>query len=218
MSELTFCYDPLLQDYIQQVAALKRCSPAPTEIPFAPKHQPYICGPRVVVPKEPLPPLPVTQPTPIPTDHPTATVTCGFQHLSNWLISFGIIKPSGHSDQTSHHCLYNSEIIRTASMLAHFDWAVYGFNSGYFVSAISDRGMPFHIIVAYDPYSNRRSLFQSITTCTHVLDGALALLDCITSSGITSKLIGYLIHSHRYNTSKPTKRFGDIQSQIVAQL
>jgi hypothetical protein len=142
------CYDPLLQDYIQQVASLRPRSPAPMEIPIAPKHQPYFCGPRVIVPKEPLPPLPVTQLTSIPTDHPAAAITCGFQHLSNWPISFGIIKPCGYSDQTSHHCLYDSEITRTASMLAHFDWAVYGFNSGNFVSTISNHGMPFRIVLA----------------------------------------------------------------------
>jgi hypothetical protein len=126
------CYDLLLQDYIQQVAALRRCSPAPMEIPIGPKHQPYFCGLQVNAPKEHLPPLPATQPTPIPTDHPMAAVTCDFQHLSNWLISFGIIKPSRYSNQTSYLCLYNSEVTRTASMLAHFDWAVYGFNRGHF--------------------------------------------------------------------------------------
>jgi len=118
------------------------------EIPIAPKHQPTFYGPQVIVPEEPLPPLPATQPTPIPTDHPMAAVTCDFQHLSNWLISFGIIKPSRYSNQTSYLCLYNSEITRTASMLAHFDWAVYGFNSGHFVSAISNHGMPICIVLA----------------------------------------------------------------------
>jgi hypothetical protein len=157
---------------------------------------------------EPLPSPPVTQPTPIPTDHPMAAITYGFQHLSNWPISFGIIKLSGYSDQTSHCCMYNLEITRTASILAHFGYAVYGFNSGHFVSTISNCGMPFCIVLACDPYSNGRSLFQSMTACTHVLDSALALLFCIRSSGITSKLTGYLIHSHRYATSKPTKHFG----------
>jgi hypothetical protein len=38
------CYNPLLRDYVQQVAALRCCSPAPTEIKIAPKHQPYFCG------------------------------------------------------------------------------------------------------------------------------------------------------------------------------
>ncbi len=99
------CYNPLLRDYIQPVAASRCCSPAPTKTPIAPKHQPYFHGPRVIVPKEPLPPLPETQPTPIPTDHPTAANTCGFHHLLNWLISSGIIKPSGYSNQMSHHCL-----------------------------------------------------------------------------------------------------------------
>jgi hypothetical protein len=57
-----------------------------------------------------------------------------------------------------------------------------------------------------------------MTTCTHGLAGASALLNCVRSLGITSKLTGYLIHSHRYTSSEPTKHFWDIQSQIVAQI
>ncbi len=103
-------------------------------------------------------------------------------------------------------------------MLAHFDWAAYGFNSRHFVPAISNQGMPFCIVLACDPYSNGRSLFRSMTAYTHILDSALALLNCIRSLGITSKLTSYLIPSHRYITSESTKHFWDIQSQIVAQL
>ncbi len=57
-----------------------------------------------------------------------------------------------------------------------------------------------------------------MTPCTNVIDGALPLLDHIWSLGITSKLAGYLIHSHRYTSTKPTKHFWNIQSQIVTQL
>jgi hypothetical protein len=34
------CYDPLLKEYIQQVHALQRQSPAPTMLPIPPEHQP----------------------------------------------------------------------------------------------------------------------------------------------------------------------------------
>jgi hypothetical protein len=40
----------------------------------------------------------------------------------------------------------------------------------------------------------------------------------VQSSGITSILLGYLIHSHRYLTTKPTSRFWEIQASIVTQL
>jgi len=78
--------------------------------------------------------------------------------------------------------------------------------------------MPFRIVLACDPYSNGRVLFRSMTTCTHIFDGASALLDHVRSSGINSKITGYLIHSHRYSGSDTTSRFWDLQSQIVAQL
>jgi hypothetical protein len=38
------CYDPLLKEYIQQVATLCCYSPAPTSMPMAKEHQTYVCG------------------------------------------------------------------------------------------------------------------------------------------------------------------------------
>ncbi len=78
--------------------------------------------------------------------------------------------------------------------------------------------MPFHVVLACHPYSNGRALFWSMTLCKHVLNGALLLLDHIWCSGITSKLTGYIIHSQRQSSTEPTKRFWDIQSQIITQL
>ncbi len=173
-------------DYIQQVAALWRCSPAPTKMPIAPKHQPYFCGPRVTMPKTPVPPLPATHPTQYLADHPTIAITCGFQNLSTWPIYFGTISHSCSSDQNIHWCLYNLEIMRMAGMLAHFDWVVYGFNSGQFVSAILECGMSFCLALACNPYSNGHALFCSMTPCTNVLDGASLLVDHVWSLGITS--------------------------------
>jgi hypothetical protein len=36
--------------------------------------------------------------------------------------------------------------------------------------------------------------------------------------GITSKLTGYLIHSHHYYSREPTKHFWEMQCQIIKQL
>jgi hypothetical protein len=211
------CYDPLLRDYIQQVAALRRRSPAPTELPIADEHQPYFRGPRVNLPKCILPPLPATHAS-HQLETNTPSVACGVQHLATWPVCFGLNPPCDDSRGMPPRALYNSDITRTASMIAHFDWAVYGFNSGHFLTTISEKGMPFRIVLVCDPYSNGRALFRSMTPCNWIFDGASALLDHVRSSGINSKLTGYLIHSHRYSGSDTTSRFWDLQSQIVAQL
>jgi hypothetical protein len=61
-------------------------------------------------------------------------------------------------------------------------------------------------------------LFKEVSSCPTILPSAPALLDHICASGVTSPLTGYLIHSHKYISTKPTHRFWDIQAQIVTQL
>jgi hypothetical protein len=76
------CFDPLLKEYVQQVAAFRRRSPAPKELSIAPKHQPYFHGPRLNMPR-------MTAPTTSARyahnlDATTALIMTGLQHLSNW--------------------------------------------------------------------------------------------------------------------------------------
>jgi hypothetical protein len=54
--------------------------------------------------------------------------------------------------------------------------------------------------------------------CPTILSGASALLDHVCSSGLKSKLTGYIVHSHRYQGSKPTQKFWDIQAHNVKSL
>jgi len=140
----------------------------------------------------------------------------GSQHLANWPISFGF-SASPLGPDLPVKLFYNSDLSTTASLLLHFDWAVYGFNSGHFVHTICNRGVPFCIVMAADPFSNGRALLQELTTCPTILSGAPALLDHIRGSGLTSKLTGYLIHSHCYQGSEPTRKFWDLQAHIVTQ-
>ena len=210
------CYDPLFKEYIQQVHALHRRSPAPTEMPIAPDHQPYFRGPRINGPKPP-------EPAPLgkPSIAAFSSVVCpdGLQHLENWPVRFGRASTVAPDNSAARQrCLYNSEITRAASLLAHFDWAVYGFNSGHFLSSIADRGLPFHVVLAADPFANGRALFCETTKCRRILASATELLDDVRTSGITSAMTGYLIHSHRYYSSEPARRFWELQSQIVKQL
>ena len=121
------CYNPLLHDYIQQIHAFKQRSPSPTVMPMNPENMPYYRGPRLPRPSGANPSTPsVTVDTAIM--HGT-----GLQHLATWPVTFGMQAPSTSADS---RCLYNSDLTLAAGMLARYDWAVYGFNSGHFLSSI----------------------------------------------------------------------------------
>ena len=83
---------------------------------------------------------------------------------------------------------------------------------------ITELGIPFCVVLAWDPYANGRALFKEVSSCPTILPSAPALLDHILASGVTSLLTGYLIHSHRYISTELTHRFWDTPAQIVTQL
>ncbi len=106
---------------------------------------PYFCGPRLpnILSTEPdntsLPtktlPTKDSKNKANPASNPAlfASGKTGSQHLANWPVVFG------HSVQpppSTGRCLYNSELTHTAKSIAQFDWAVYGFNSGHFISLL----------------------------------------------------------------------------------
>jgi hypothetical protein len=114
--------------------------------------------------------------------------------------------------------MYNLEFPALAFQVACFSWAVYLFNSGHSASMISKRNLPFDVLLVCDPYAYERALFNKFTGCRCILPSAATLLDHICGSGDQSLLDGYLIHSHRYQTSEPTNVFWSLQASIVAQL
>ena len=203
------CYDPLLRDYIERVDAIKRAHPSESALPMEPQNMPYYRGPRLpkIVPEA----VSAVAITSVPT------INTGSQHLSNWPVSFGFSSTLPDAGLPAR-AFYNSDLSHTAGLLSHFDWAVYGFNSGHFVHTFRDVGLPFRIVLAADPFANGLALLQELTTCPTILSSAPALLDYIRGSGLTSKLMGYLIHSHRYQGSEPTRKFWDLQAHIVMQL
>ncbi len=147
-----------------------------------------------------------------------AITTTGLQHLSTWLVTFGTATPAKTICDVAPCCLYNFDLTCTASMLAHFDWAVYSFNSGFFLSTIHDCGLLFEVVLAWYSFVHGWALFCKLLEFRFFLNSASAMLDHIWGSGIISKLAGYIIHSHRYTHTEPTSRFWDIQSNIVRQL
>jgi hypothetical protein len=144
----------------------------------------------------------------------------GMQYLSNWPNSFSEYSSESTPIISTTVCsLYNSNLTATAWPLSCFNWAVYGFNSGHFISSIRLLGLPFAIVLASDKYANSRSLFTELFACTGpILGGCCALLDHIKASGITSKLSEYLVYSRRYNSTELTSQFWQLQAAIVSQL
>ena len=204
------CSDPLLKTYIEQVNSFCQRSPSPTSLPPSPENMPYFRGPC----------LPTEAATPTSSHHLVHTSiafnsahTIGFQHLSNHAVRFGTYSEpqTGHVHSTQP--LYNSDVTIAASIPSKFDWAVYGFNDGYFSSTVTELGMPFCVILACEPYANGPALFKEVCSCPTILSGTPALLNHIRASGITSPMTGYLIHSHQYISTELTHRFWDVQAQ-----
>jgi hypothetical protein len=209
------CFDPLLKTYIKQVNSFRQRSPSLTALPPLPENMPYFRGPR-------LPTEAATPTNPHNPVHASIIVNraqmIGLQHLSNHAVRFGTYSEPRTGHVHSTRPLYNSDVTFAASILSKFDWAVYGFNNGHFSSTITELGMPFCVVLACDPYTNGWALFKEVSSCPTILPSALALLDHIRASGITSPMTGYLIHLHRYLSTELTHRFWDIQAQIVIQL
>ena len=215
------CFDPLLRDYIQRAQSLRSANAPVSELPMRAENMPYYRGPRLPANNA----QPSAPSSAAPSSDAAVTVTLaaihthnsgGLTHLANWPVHFGS-SPTVHPDST--RALYNADIPAAARQLAGFDWAIYGFNSGHFISTIRSRNLPFSIVLACDPYEPNRALFREFApSCKTVLSGANALLDHVRGSGVTSALHGYIIHSHRYSASETTSRFWQLQASILKQL
>ena len=73
----------------------------------------------------------------------------------------------------------NQEYAASANLLSEFNWEVYGFNSGHFISSIWSLGLPFNIMLECDPYVSGQALFTEFTSCFNIFSGASELLDHI---------------------------------------
>jgi hypothetical protein len=132
-------------------------------------------------------------------------------------VTFGIFE-SGIAPRNTR-ALYNSDCPALAYCAMRFTWAIYGFNTGHFFSTILKRNLPFQTVLACDPYESNHALFREFAqSCPHVLPSTASLLDHIRGSGDSGSIDGYIIHLHRYQSSKPASAFWSIQASIVAQL
>ena len=209
------CYDPTFREYLHFVSSFRSMHPPPTDIPMQPENMPYYRGPRVKYPGN------SKQTVNVAANSLLAMIVTQERFsppcLANYPVQFGRF-PGDQVYDTNTRALYNSEYPALAFHASRFSWAVYSFNSGHFVSMILMRNLPFDIILACNPHAHGRALFDEFTTCPCILPSASALLDHIRGSGNQSLIDGYLIHSHRYQTSAPTTAFWAIQTLIVIQL
>ena len=219
------CYDPSFKKYLQLVAELRKTHPAPCELPMKEEHMPYYRGPRI--PADHCPPgtsmyddnADNSQADEVATAMISSIITRGNEEITSLCIrpvEFGLFNSSTATPIS--RSLYNSDVPALAYRASQFTWAWYGFNSGHVISTILKRNLPFHIVLACDPYESNRALFHEFTTCNTILPSASALLDHVRASGDQGPIDGYVIHSHRYQNSEPATAFWSLQGSIVTQL
>jgi hypothetical protein len=114
--------------------------------------------------------------------------------------------------------LYNNDLVFAARVITHFQWAIYSFNSGHFAATSLTQALPFRVVLAADAFSEGRALLKEFAQCPLILNGAKELYDHVRKSGDTSKLDGYLIHSHRFPTSASTRTFWQLQASIISEM
>jgi hypothetical protein len=208
------CYNPTFRQYLQFVSSFRAMHPPPTDIPMQLENMPYYQGPCLRSPYNSQGPA-VNEAANSLLMMIVTQERNGPPCLANYPVWFGKF-PLLHN--TTIRPLFNSEYPAFAFQAAHFNWAVYLFNSGHFASTISMRNLPFDILLACNPYAYGHGLFNEFTECPCILPSVAALLDHICGSGDQSLIDGYLIHSHCYQTSEPTNAFWNLQASIVAQL
>ena len=219
------CFDPLFKSYLDFDRGLQQQFPAPTSLPMKPENMPYYQGPRVTTKTDSAESdNPSTTP---PTDtahksHCQFVITAmtkhnchGLSHLSNVPVHFGNFD---RVTPISSHTTSNHEIPTNADRLLHFNWAVYSFGGGHFVSTVSSRNLPFQITLTCDQYECGRALFREFTTCPDILSSSNDLLHHIRALDDTLQIHGYLIHSLHFRDSNTTSSFWQLKSSIVEQL
>ncbi len=220
------CFDPPFKSYLDFDCGLRERCPAPTSLPMKTENMPYYCGRRLASRDSPSD---VDTPSDSPSDTEKAhnshcqsilsamiDSNChGLSHLAHIPVRFGHFN---HITHAHYFALSNYEIPANANRILNFNWAIYSFGCGHFLSTILSRNLPFHVTLACDQYEYGRALFREFATSATVLRSSAELLHHIHSSGATAQIHGYLIHSLRFRDSKMTSKFWQIQATIIAQL
>jgi hypothetical protein len=191
-----------------------------------PENMPYYRGPRIVTKDAPPDSDGLTAP-PSSADeahhsHCLSILSAmvnhnchGLSHLTNVPVRFGTF--DSVVPATSNASL-NHELPANANRILNFNWAVYLFGGGHFMSTISSCNLPFRLTLACGQYEYGRSLFCEFATCATVFASSSDLLHHIRASGDSVQIHSYLIHSLPFRDSETTSKFWQIQAIIIAQL
>ncbi len=190
---------------------------SPTDLPMRPENMPYHRGPRF------------QSSTPAAESADTLHIQSlltdlivsdgrGHTHLSNVPIQFGELISSLPNTGQSARTLLNNEFARYARETMNFDWAVYLFSNGHFLSAIESRNLPFTICLACNLTERGRSLFHEFADLATVFSSGNNFLNHIHASGNQSVIGDYLINSYRFQTIEVTTSFWKLQLTIIVQL
>eukprot|EP00956_Cyclotella_meneghiniana_P018530 scaffold30928_cov30-Cyclotella_meneghiniana.AAC.3 len=114
--------------------------------------------------------------------------------------------------------LYNNDVVFAARAITTLDWAVYAFNTGHFVDNFTQQDRQCRVVLAADPYLEGRSCFSEFTDCKCILSGAADLLNHIRSSGDSSLIDGYIIHSHQLPSTSSVSKFWQLHATIITEL
>ena len=102
--------------------------------------------------------------------------------------------------------------------MTNFNWAVFSFSNGHFLSTIETWNLPFTIRLACDTNERGRSLFHKFAPTATVFSSGNDLLNHIRASGEQLPISGYLINSYQFQNSEVTAKFWKLQLSIIAQL
>jgi hypothetical protein len=122
-------------------------------------------------------------------------------HLSHVPVRFGefnTVTSSGTQISTKH------KIPCFAQQIPRFSWAVYSFSGGHFASMVTSHNLSFCVKIVCNQYESGRALFCEFMMCNRIFSNGNKTMDCIHSSGDTSQVHGYLIHSLWFTDSDTT--------------
>jgi hypothetical protein len=190
--ESDLCYDPSFREYLRIVSDLRRTNPPPTDLPMKAENMPYYCGP--CIPLNHCPSGTSTDEADVDVNAATPMTTIITQgdsrHTSLSIHPFQV----GTFDRMPIEKLrtnYNADIPALAYRAMTFSWAVYGFNSGHFISTFDKRNLPFWVVLACDPFEHGRALFNKFVACPTLSEiagcAACTLILVLLSNHVPSK-------------------------------
>ena len=143
---------------------------------------------------------------------------CSPTHFSNIPVRFGFMKSSAQANYSTCILLNSKFSCYPREEAAQFNWAVYTFSNGHFISSIDSRQLPFTISLACDTTEQGRSLFHEFATNAKVFSSGNDFQHHICALNDQAIVNCYLINSYCLRTSEVTSSFWKQLLSIIAQL